>query len=32
MKALKDHEWETVEEPADSYIDEDYEVFDYGEE
>lgn len=32
MKALKDYQGETVEEPADSYIDEDYEVFDYGEE
>ena len=34
MKALKDHEWETAEEPADSYIDDDfnYEVFEYGGE
>ncbi len=27
MKALKGHEWETVEEPADSYTDEDYEEY-----
>ena len=25
MKALKDHEWETAEEPADSYIEEEGE-------
>lgn len=34
MKALKDHEWETAEEPVDSYIDDEdnYEVFEYGGE
>lgn len=30
MKALKDHEWETAEEPADSYIEEEGEA--HGEE
>ena len=30
MKALKDHEWETAEEPADSYIEEGGEA--HGEE
>ena len=30
MKALKDHEWESVEEPADSYIEEEGEA--HGEE
>ena len=30
MKALKDHEWETVEEPADSFIEEEGE--EHGEE
>ena len=30
MKALKDHEWETVEEPADSFIEEEGEG--HGEE
>ena len=34
MKELKDHEWETVEEQTDSYIDDEdnYEVFEYGGE